>query len=237
MTALSVQGLTAGYSNQPVLRQVSFDIASQSVFALIGPNGHGKTTLLRNLSGLISQQEGRVEYLGTQIEDLSAHRRVELGLIHVPQGDQLFGEMSVEENLLMGAYLRDSKADVTSSLEEVYAFFPRLAERRNQMANSLSGGERRMTGIGRGLMGDGKLMMMDEPSLGLAPLLIEQIYESLKALSKSGRTFLVVEENPARIAEIADTIALMDGGQIVWSGPPESLQSEEKLIQSYFGGH
>lgn len=237
MSALSVQNLTAGYSNQPVLHDVSFDVDAQSVFALIGPNGHGKTTLLRCLSGLIPAQSGHIEFDGRTVETLPVHERVELGLIHIPQGDQLFGEMSIEENLLMGAYLREDAAEAARSLEEVYEFFPKLGERRNQQANSLSGGERRMAGIGRGLMADGRFMMMDEPSLGLAPLLIEQIYEALKSLRQSGRTFLIIEENPVRISEIADRIALMDGGQIVWSGPPDDLQTEDQLIQTYFGGH
>ncbi|MGI9413336.1 MAG: ABC transporter ATP-binding protein [Hyphomicrobiales bacterium] len=237
MSALSVQKLTAGYSNQPVLHDVSFEVDAQNVFALIGPNGHGKTTLLRCLSGLIPNHSGHIEFDGRPIDRLRAHQRVELGLIHVPQGDQLFGEMSIEENLLMGAYLRGDAAAAARSLEEVYEFFPRLGERRHQMANSLSGGERRMAGIGRGLMADGRFMMMDEPSLGLAPLLIEQIYDALKSLRASGRTFLIIEENPVRIAEIADRIALMDGGRIVWSGPPGELQSEDQLIQTYFGAH
>ena len=237
MTELSVQDLTAGYSNQPVLHGVSFDIDAESVFALIGPNGHGKTTLLRCLSGLIPAQSGRIEFDGRPVDALPVHARVELGLIHIPQGDQLFGEMSIEENLLMGAYLREDAAEAANSLEEVYEFFPRLGERRNQMANSLSGGERRMAGIGRGLMANGRFMMMDEPSLGLAPLLIEQIYEALKSLSQSGRTFLIIEENPIRISEIADRIALMDGGRIVWSGAPDGLEAEDQLIQTYFGGH
>ncbi len=237
MTVLSIQNLTAGYANQPVLHDVSFDVEAESVFALIGPNGHGKTTLLRSLSGIIRPRAGSMVFDGERIDKLSVHRRVELGLIHIPQGDQLFGEMSIEENLLMGAYLRNDQSAVRVSLEEVYAFFPRLGERRSQLANSLSGGERRMAGIGRGLMADGKFMMIDEPSLGLAPLLIEQIYESLQTLSRSGRTFLIIEENPVRIAEIADKLALMDGGRIVWSGPPEELRSEKRLSQTYFGGH
>lgn len=235
--ALSIRNLTAGYSNQPVLHDVSLDVADQSVFALIGPNGHGKTTLLRVLSGLLPVQSGSIEFGGSAIEALPVDARVALGLVHIPQGDQLFGEMSIEENLLMGAYLRDDASAVERSLQEVYAFFPRLAERRHQMANSLSGGERRMAGIGRGLMADGKFIMMDEPSLGLAPLLIEQIYEGLTALSRSGRTFLIIEENPVRIAEIAGTMALMDGGRIVWSGAADDLSAQDQLVQTYLGGH
>ena len=232
---LEVRDLIAGYSGQPVLHGVSLALQADSLFAVIGPNGHGKTTLLRALSGLVAAQGGEILFDGARIERRRVHDRVAMGLVHVPQGDQLFGGMSVEENLLMGAYLRGDAAAISRSLEETYAFFPRLGERRHQLANSLSGGERRMAGIGRGLMADGKCMMIDEPSLGLAPLVIEQIYAGLKSLSDSGRAFLVVEENPARISEIADGIALMDGGAIVWSGPPDRLQAEDQILQSYFG--
>lgn len=234
---LSVQNLTAGYSSQPVLRDVSLDIATKSVFALIGPNGHGKTTLLRCLSGIVAVQTGQITFNGESLETLRVDERVQRGLVHVPQGDQLFGEMSVEENLLMGAYLRNDRAAISQSLEEVYAFFPRLGERRRQIASSLSGGERRMAGIGRGLMASGKCMMIDEPSLGLAPLIIEQIYEGLSALARSGKAFLIIEENPVRIAQMADRIGLMDAGEIVWSGAADELASESSIMQTYFGTH
>jgi branched-chain amino acid transport system ATP-binding protein len=232
---LTIENLTAGYGKQPVLHGVSLQIQPKSVLALIGPNGHGKTTLLRCLSGLIAHKADKLVFDGQEIAATRSHTRVALGLIHVPQGDQLFRDMSVEENLLMGAYLRPDAAAVQASLAEVYKFFPRLGERRDQMANSLSGGERRMAGIGRGLMAEGRFMMIDEPSLGLAPLIIEQIYDGLKALATSGRTILIVEENPMRIAEIADHMALMDGGQIVWAGAPSALSTEQKIMQTYFG--
>jgi branched-chain amino acid transport system ATP-binding protein len=232
---LTIGNLTAGYGKQPVLHGVTLEIQPKSVFALIGPNGHGKTTLLRCLSGLIPHKADRLTFDGKDIAAAPSHARVAQGLIHVPQGDQLFRDMSVEENLLMGAYLRQDAAAVQASLQEVYKFFPRLGERRTQMANSLSGGERRMAGIGRGLMAEGQFMMIDEPSLGLAPLIIEQIYDGLKALATSGRTILIVEENPMRIVEIADHMALMDGGQIVWAGNPEALSTEKKIMQTYFG--
>ncbi len=236
MTALlSIENLTAGYGKQPVLHGVSLEIQPKSVFALIGPNGHGKTTLLRCLSGLIAHKADLLQFGGENISAAPSHIRVARGLIHVPQGDQLFRDMSVEENLLMGAYLRDDPGAVQASLADVYTFFPRLGERRTQLANSLSGGERRMAGIGRGLMAAGQFMMIDEPSLGLAPLIIEQIYAGLKALATSGRTILIVEENPMRIVEIADHMALMDGGQIVWSGSPVALTTEKKIMQTYFG--
>ena len=234
---LCIENLTAGYSSQPVLRDVSLDVDANSVFALIGPNGHGKTTLLRCLSGIVSAQTGQIRFDNEALETLRVDERVKRGLIHVPQGDQLFGEMSVEENLLMGAYLRDDRAAINQSLDEVYAFFPRLAERRQQLASSLSGGERRMAGIGRGLMAAGKCLMIDEPSLGLAPLIIEQIYEGLQKLSQSGKAFLIIEENPVRIAQIADRIGLMDAGEVVWSGDADALSSEKKIMQTYFGAH
>jgi branched-chain amino acid transport system ATP-binding protein len=180
---------------------------------------------------------GKIGFDGSDLTKAPVHSRVERGLIHVPQGDQLFSGMSVEENLLMGAYLRDDAAAVRRSLDEVYSFFPRLSERRTQTASSLSGGERRMAGIGRGLMADGRMLMLDEPSLGLAPLIIEQIYNGLKALAESGRTFLVVEENPLRISGIADRLALMDGGAIVWSGTADALKSESQILKTYFGSH
>ena len=234
---LSIANLTAGYSSQPVLRDVSLEVEANSVFALIGPNGHGKTTLLRCLSGIVTANSGQITFVGESLEKLRVDERVQRGLVHVPQGDQLFGEMSVEENLLMGAYLRDDRAAISQSLDEVYAFFPRLGERRQQLANSLSGGERRMAGIGRGLMAAGKCLMIDEPSLGLAPLIIEQIYEGLSKLSQTGKAFLIIEENPVRIAEIADRIGLMDAGEIVWSGAADELASESKIMQTYFGTH
>lgn len=236
MTALlTIENLTAGYGKQPVLHGVSLEIQPKSVFALIGPNGHGKTTLLRCLSGLIPHKAEKLIFDGNDISATPSHTRVASGIVHVPQGDQLFRDMSVEENLLMGAYLRPDAGEVQASLAEVYAFFPRLGERRSQIVNSLSGGERRMAGIGRGLMAAGQFLMIDEPSLGLAPLIIEQIYDGLKSLASSGRTILIVEENPMRIAEIADHMALMDGGQIVWSGSSAALSTEEKIMQTYFG--
>jgi len=178
---LSVKSLTSGYRHLQVLRDIDLEVAPGSVVAVIGPNGHGKSTLLKTISGLLPTWSGECSFKFEALPS-GAPERARKGLILVPQGDQLFMGMSVEENLLMGAFARTDMAGIKKTLEEVYELFPRLLERRTQRADSLSGGERRMVGIGRGMMADGDLMMIDEPSLGLAPLIIEQIYEALGKL-------------------------------------------------------
>ena len=238
MTALlECDGLVSGYLNRPVLHGVSLDVPQGGVVAVIGPNGHGKTTLLRTLSGLLSVRSGTARFEGQDIARKTVHDRVEAGLIHVPQGDQLFTEMSVEENLLMGAYLRREQREISDRLADVYDLFPKLKDRRTQLASGLSGGERRMVGIGRGLMARARLLMLDEPSLGLAPLVIEQIYAALGALKADGMSILIVEENPSRLMHFADTICLMDAGHIVWSGTAQSARASGNILSTYLGGH
>lgn len=233
---LNVQGIAAGYLNRPVLHALSLSLHEGEALAVIGPNGHGKTTLLRALSGLVPLRSGSIKFAGRRLDQTSVHGRVEAGLIHVPQGDQLFVDMTVEENLLMGAYLVGDQGEVRRRIDKVFSLFPRLLERRMQSVRALSGGERRMVGIGRGLMATARLLMIDEPSLGLAPLLIEQIYEALGALRAEGYSFLVVEENPSRIVKFADRICLLDAGQFVWSGIPDEAVRSEGLLKTYFGG-
>ena len=232
---LSVENLVSGYLNRPVLHGVSLTMPAGSVLAVIGPNGHGKTTLLRTLSGLLAATSGAIHFDGQDITKQPVHSRVEHGLIHVPQGDQLFSEMTVEENLRMGAYLAPDAA-TQERLMEVYALFPKLAERRSQLTSSLSGGERRMVGVGRGLMSDGRLIMLDEPSLGLAPKLIEEIYAGLAALRGAGRSFLIVEENPSRVMNFADYLCLLDAGRVVWSGSPDEARKSQDILKTYLGG-
>lgn len=233
--ALEALDVISGYHNRPVLHGVSLSLAWGSILGLIGPNGHGKTTLLRTLSGLVTLRSGAIRIGGKDIGHAPAHGRVEQGLIHIPQGDQLFGDMTVEENLRMGAYLRPDRSQTQRSLEEVYSLFPRLGERRGQTASSLSGGERRMAGIGRGLMANGSVMMFDEPSLGLAPLIIEQIYRALRAMIQSDRAILIVEENPSRLLGVADRVCLMDAGRIEWSGTSQQASSSQDIIATYLG--
>lgn len=233
---MAINGLVTGYDARNVLTGVSLSLNSGELVTVVGPNGHGKTTLLRAISGLLPVRKGSISLNGRTISGLPAHRVAANGVIHVPQGDLLFAGMSVLENLLMGAYLDSDQAAVARRLDEVFALLPKLAERRTQIAASLSGGERRMVGIGRGLMMKGTVMLIDEPSLGLAPIIIEQIYEVIARLKASGRTILLVEENPARVADIADRIHLLDNGAFVWSGEPAVLLQRDELLATYLGG-
>lgn len=234
--ALALTDLVAGYAGPPVLDGVSLEVRAGELVTVVGPNGHGKTTLLKAISGLLRPRRGAIALGGASIAGLPPDVIAARGVAHVPQGDMLFPQMTVEENLRMGAYVERSAATVAARLDEVYARLPKLAERRRQVASTLSGGERRMAGIGRGLMMGGRVMLIDEPSLGLAPLIIEQIYAVIAAIKASGRSILLVEENPARVTDIADRIHLLDNGAFVWSGPPADFMARDELFSTYLGG-
>jgi branched-chain amino acid transport system ATP-binding protein len=232
---LSIAGLSAGYGANQVLRGVSLDVPEGCLTAIIGPNGHGKTTMLRVISGLVPVRSGTIRFGGHSLAGKRGDEIVAAGIVHVPQGDLLFPEMTVLENLQMGAYLPEAGKQMRSRLDEVFALLPKLKERRDQVASTLSGGERRMVGIGRGLMAGGKLLMLDEPSLGLAPIVIDRIYEVIAALIETGRTILVVEENAARIADKAAQVALLDNGQFAWTGGGAELMQRPKILETYLG--
>jgi branched-chain amino acid transport system ATP-binding protein len=232
---LSLAGLSAGYGANQVLRGVSLDVPEGRLTAIIGPNGHGKTTLLRVISGLVPVSAGTIQFDGRSLHGKRADEIVAAGIVHVPQGDLLFPEMTVLENLQMGAYLPEAGKQMRTRLDEVLALLPKLKERRSQVASTLSGGERRMVGIGRGLMAGGKLLMLDEPSLGLAPIVIDRIYEVIAALTATGRTILVVEESAARIADQAALVALLDNGQFAWTGGGAELMQRPKILETYLG--
>lgn len=233
---LEIQGLSAGYLGRDVLHAVSLSVPARSLTAIIGPNGHGKTTLLRAISGLVPRCSGAITLDGRPLQGLRADARVAAGVVQVPQGDMVFAEMTVLDNLLMGAYLPAAARGAKQRLEEVFTLLPKLAERRAQIASTLSGGERRMLGIGRGLMADGRVILLDEPSLGLAPIVIEQIYALIAQLKASGRTLVVVEENAARVVELADAMHLLDDGRFVWSGAGAELMARPEILETYFGG-
>jgi branched-chain amino acid transport system ATP-binding protein len=232
---LEIAGLSSGYGGQPVLRQLAMSVARGEFVAIIGPNGHGKTTLLKTISGLVRSTAGEIRLEDRRLDRLRPDEIVAAGVIQVPQGDMLFPEMTVLENLLMGAYRRETAGEVRRGLEEVFALLPKLAERRSQLASTLSGGERRMVGIGRGLMSAGRLLMLDEPSLGLAPIVIDQIYEVVHRLKEAGRTVILVEENALRVAETADRIHLLDNGRFVWEGLGQELMNRPEVLSTYLG--
>ena len=233
---LSVCHVFAGYTGRNVLRDISLDVHKGAFVSVIGPNGHGKSTLLKCISGLLRTGSGTIRFSGDDVTGLAAPAMAARGLVHVPQGDMLFADMTVHENLMMGAYLTSDKAAVRQRLDEVNSILPRLADRRQQLARTLSGGERRMVAIGRGLMAGGRLTMFDEPSLGLAPVIIDQIYDVMTRLRESGRTIVLVEENAMRAARQSDRMYLLDNGAMAWQGNGEEFLARPEVIRSYLGG-
>jgi branched-chain amino acid transport system ATP-binding protein len=232
---LQVSDLQAGYGGSQVLHGVSLHVQDGEAVVILGPNGHGKTTLLRAISGLIQPTGGRVELEGREITRLEPEAIVAAGVVHIPQGDLLFPEMTVLENLLMGAYRSDAWRERNTKAERVFALFPRLAERKKQLARSLSGGERRMLALGRGLMSKARIFMIDEPSLGLAPLVIEQVYETIREIRRTGLSILLVEENANHITGLADRVYLLEAGTLVREGTADELLQNEALLAAYLG--
>jgi len=231
---LEVTHLSAGYGAATVLEDVSMSVAEGTFVVLTGPNGHGKTTLLRVLSGLLPANRGEMVFRGERLNGRSAATIVGRGLVHIPQGDLLFVDLTVEQNLYMGAYLAEAWRRRRDRVRRVYELFPRLEERRSQQARTLSGGERRMLGIGRGLMSNAKLLMVDEPALGLAPVLVQEVYATLQRIARSEATVLLVEETLANAREIADYVYLMDTGRIVHEGTMAELGADV-LSSTYLG--
>lgn len=231
---LEVRDLRAGYGAATVLRDVSISVPEGKFVVITGPNGHGKTTLLRVLSGLLPVGAGEVEFMGERLNGKSASAIVGRGLVHIPQGDLLFVDLTVEQNLYMGAYLRDAWKRRHERIKRVYELFPRLEERRTQQARTLSGGERRMLGIGRGLMSNAKLLMVDEPALGLAPVLVQEVYATLDRIARSESTVLLAEETLANARDIADYVYLMDTGRMVHEGTMAEM-GQAALTSTYLG--
>lgn len=233
---LELQGLRAGYGEVQVLWGIDLAVRSGQITALIGSNGAGKTTLMRALSGLIPVQSGSYRSDGENLAGATAAAILAHGIVHVPEGRRLFGAMSIEDNLLMGAYSRKaSRADIGRDMDRVYAIFPKLFERRNQAAATLSGGEQQMCAIGRGLMSAPKLLMIDELSLGLSPLLVEQLVAALRTLNSEGMSILLVEQDVTTALDLCHEAFVMDMGRIVRSGSGNELLADPIIRDAYLG--
>ena len=234
MAMLEVKGINVYYGLIHALRDVSFEVNEGEVVALIGANGAGKTTTLHTITGLLPSKGGTVTFEGKDITKKPGHEIVRLGMSHVPEGRRVFSGLTVRENLKMGAYTRP-KSEVESSLAEVYKRFPRLEERKNQPAGTLSGGEQQMLAMGRALMSRPKLLMLDEPSMGLAPLLVEQIFAIIQELHAAGTTILLVEQNARAALAVADRAYVMETGKITLSGTGEELMASDQVQKAYLG--
>ena len=232
---LKVHEIHVYYGAIHAIQGVSFEVNGGEVVTLIGANGAGKSTILNTVCGLLRSRTGSIEFLDKNLANVPAHKIVELGLAHVPEGRRVFQQMTVEENLEMGAYTQ-SRSSVDPNLERVYDQFPRLKERRKQVAGTLSGGEQQMLAMGRGLMSNPKLLMLDEPSMGLAPILVEQIFEIIKRLHKAGTTILLVEQNARMALSVADRGYVLETGKIVATGTGEELLRDEAVKKAYLGG-
>jgi branched-chain amino acid transport system ATP-binding protein len=231
-TLLRLDSVETGYRDLVAVREVSLEVRAGEVVALIGANGAGKTTTLRAITGLLPLRRGRIELQGERIDGRRPSQVVARGVAHVPEGRQLFPTMSVRENLELGARDRAGRA---AGLEAVFALFPRLRERERQVAGTLSGGEQQMCAIGRGLMARPRLLLLDEPSLGLAPVMVRQIFENLKAINAAGTTILLVEQNVARALALSHRAYVLENGRIVLEGPREALQQSPHVKHAYLG--
>jgi branched-chain amino acid transport system ATP-binding protein len=232
---LEVSNLNVFYGKSQALRDVSLRVNEREIVALVGTNGAGKTTLLNTISGLLRPASGSVEFLGQRIEGLAAHRIVKLGVCQIPEGRKLFSDMTVGENLEMGAYSSAAGKSKEETLEQIYQVFPVLKERRRQSAKNLSGGERQMVAIGRGLMSNPRLCMFDEPSYGLAPRLFSEVIEVIKRLRDRGITIFLVEQNVRQTLKTADRAYVLENGQIVLEGKGEDLLQNEQVKTAYLG--
>ncbi len=233
---LQVTNLEAGYNGMSVLHGISFDVKEGEILAILGSNGVGKSTTLRAITGVIKPISGRVVYQGEDITGLPSHKLVAKGISMVPEGRMLFAGMTVEDNLLMGAYLEKDKAKIQERLKKVYGLFPRVEERKSQISGTLSGGEQQMVAIARGLMCDPKLLILDEPSLGLMPKLVQEIFVFVKEIAATGITVIIVEQNANDTLAMCDYAFVVQNGEVVIEGKGHELLSNEDVQKAYLGG-
>jgi branched-chain amino acid transport system ATP-binding protein len=233
---LAIDNIEVYYGNIHALKGVSLTVRQGELVALIGSNGAGKSTMLRTISGLMRPRQGTITYEGQRIDKLAVHTIVQMGLAHCPEGRRIFGRLTVAENLRLGAVTRRSPAEIVQTRDQVFDTFPRLKERGDQLANTLSGGEQQMLAIGRALMSKPKLLLLDEPSLGLAPMLVEAIFMTIEALRKQGTTILLVEQNARKALEVADRAYVLETGKVALEGSAAALRNNPQVEQAYLGG-
>ena len=236
MAMLEVHDLEVYYGVICALKGISFEVNEGEIVTLIGANGAGKTTTMQSVVGLIPARAGKITFDGHDITKTACHKIVHMGMTQVPEGRRIFQELSVYENLLMGAYSIKDKSSFKGDLEEIFERFPRLAERRNQIAGTLSGGEQQMLAIGRAIMSHPKLLMLDEPSMGLSPLLVDEVFEIIKDINRDGTTILLVEQNAGKSLAISDRAYVLENGQIVLTGTGKELSESEMVKKAYLGG-
>jgi branched-chain amino acid transport system ATP-binding protein len=232
---LRVNEINVFYGDLQVLWDITFEVKEKEILVLVGANGAGKSTTLKTISSLLRPASGTIEFDGVRLDQLPPNKIIELGIVHVPEGRRLFPEMSVEENLIMGSLFGESKSKRNETLEYVYSLFPRLKERRKQMAGTLSGGEQQMLAVGRGLMSRPKLMMFDEPSLGLAPILVQNIFDLIKKINQEGVTILLVEQNVTQTLAMCNRAYVLENGRNVLEGTGKELMANDHVKEVYLG--
>lgn len=235
MAMLEVKNLEVYYGVIQAIKGISFEVNEGEVIALIGANGAGKTTTLQTITGMLQPKAGEIIFEGKDISKIPGHKIVSMGMAHVPEGRRVFAELSVYENLKLGAYTRKDKKEIEETLARVYKSFPRLEERKNQLAGTLSGGEQQMLAMGRALMSKPKIILMDEPSMGLSPILVEEIFHIIREISAGGTTVLLVEQNAKKALAIADRAYVLETGNIVLSGDAEEMMNNDSIKKAYLG--
>ncbi|MDF1794464.1 MAG: ABC transporter ATP-binding protein [Thalassobaculaceae bacterium] len=232
---LELKNVSAGYGTFQALFDVSLEVRAGEAVAVIGPNGAGKTSLLRVISKVIDLNGGEISMEGASLNEVAAHRIIELGIAHVPEHRRLFPRLTVEENLKMGGFIADARAHFDERLDYVYELFPRMKERRHQLAGTMSGGEQQMCAIGRGLMSGPKLLLLDEPSAGLAPVIVQQVFDLVRRIRQEGYTVLIVEQNIQQVLKVVDRAYLLEVGQIKMSGSSQELLENDEVRRAYIG--
>lgn len=235
MAMLEIKDLEVYYGMIQAIKGISFEVNEGEVIALIGSNGAGKTTTLQTITGMLPAKKGNIIFQGTDITKVPGHKIVSMGMAHVPEGRRVFAQLTVLENLKMGAYTRKDKNEIAETLQTVYKHFPRLEERKNQLAGTLSGGEQQMLAMGRALMSKPKIILMDEPSMGLSPIFVEEIFKIIQEISASGTTVLLVEQNAKKALAIADRAYVLETGHIVLSGDANEMIHDESIKKAYLG--